>query len=54
MSYIPASQPPVVPWVVDHDPAIVEADAEDEGVVQDPVHHGGHLGLPLLEDRLTY
>ena len=39
----------VVPRVVDHHPPVVEADAQHEGVVQDPVHQALHLLLSVLD-----
>ena len=39
----------VVPGVVDHHPSVVEADAQHERVVQDPVHQALHLLLPVLD-----
>ena len=39
----------VVPGVVDHHPPVVEADAEHEGIVEDPPDDGPHLPLPPLQ-----
>ena len=41
---------PVVPGIVHHDAAVVEADAEHEGVVQDPVDEALHLLLPAGDE----
>ena len=39
----------VVPGVVDHHSPVVEADAQHERVVQDPVHQALHLLLTVLD-----
>ena len=39
----------VVPGIVDHHPPVVEADAEDEGIVEDPPDDRLHLPLPALQ-----
>ena len=39
----------VVPGIVDHHPPVMEADAEHEGVVEDPPDDRPHLSLPPLQ-----
>ena len=42
----------VVPGEGEHRPAVMEVNRENEVVPMDPVHHGGHLRLPVLHREL--